>query len=256
MDEATLKSRLILMVMVPLLEDIVAHDPEAAALVKGWNCVVRMQAGSVGPATQLIFADGKMTAEPGREGRALVTLDFQSAQNLNANFGFGGERKKPRLGGGLAHIIIVMRFAKLLTFLQRYLKPRDEAGMSAEAKDLRARLLLRLSVSGIPEIAEGDESAAPLAKGVPEGVCRWKILPDGPAMTLRVSGGRFKTYCEDAQDADAKVDFKNTDAALGIMTGKSNPMLAMTNGELAITGKTHIAISLLPLQDKLGKALK
>lgn len=256
MDAETLKAYLNITLIVPLLEEIVAGDAEAAALAKGWNCVIQMRAGEDERlAVQLQFADGRLTAAPGIHPEPTIVMDFATPQNLNANFG-SGDASKPKISRGLWHIFLLMKFAKLMVFIKKYMRPRDESAMSEAALALRTRLLLRTSVLGIPAIAAFDEASAAHLKNVPDGVCRWKILPDGPAVRVDVKQGAFSSAASDAPDADARVDFKDVAAALAVLGGGKDGMKAMMEGLLNISGKTQLAMTLTPFQKRIGEILK
>lgn len=253
MDIQALRARLNLYVIVPLIEDLVAHDPEAAALVQGWNCVVEICAGADPElCIQFSFENGAVTALPGRERKAILALDFGDAAGIND--AFRGGSKKPRVRGAW-HIIILIRFGKLLARLSRYLKPRDEAAMDAAALELRARMLLRVGVLGLPEIAANHEEAAPMAAKLPDGSCAWRILPDGPVVHAVIAGGKITADIGALPQPDATVNFKNKEAALGVLTGRVEGMAALTSGDLMISGKTQIPLMLTQFQDKIGKTL-
>jgi hypothetical protein len=256
MDIEILKAKLNLQVIVPVLEDIVERDPEAAALVKGWNCVIQLQAGGEGDlAVYLRFAHGRVSAAPGRHAKPAVVLDFGTPQNVIANFGGGGEKLKPKIKG-MWHIVILSKFVKLMSFIKRYLSPRDLEVMTPEGRALCAAALLRVSVLGMPELVAGDDAAKATASKIPDGTCQWKILPDGPVFNVAVSKGALAAASGDASSPAATVDFKDTDSALAVMTGKLNAMKALTSGALSIKGQTQLALMLSPLQDKVGKTLK
>lgn len=255
MDMDTLKARMNLNLIAPLLEDIVAHDAEAAALVQGWNCAVQLQAGADPDlAVHLVFAGGRATAVPGPHARPAVALNFQSVQNINAHFGGPGEKKGVKVRG-LWHFIILKKFAKLLTYIKRYLKPREEQESDPAAQTLRAGLLLRISVMGLPFVAESDPGAQKMLTNVPDGACAWRIKPDGPAFHVNVKGGMLTAAAGDAPDAAARVEFKDAATALAVLTGKTDPMKAMVKGDFAITGQTQIALMLSSPQQKIGKIL-
>lgn len=254
-DMDMLKARMNLQLIAPLLEDIVAHDAGAAALVKGWNCAVQIQAGAdPALAVHLDFAYGRPTAVAGPHQRPAVVLNFQSPQNLNAHFGAPGEKTGVKVRG-LWHFIILKNFAKLLTYIKRYLKPREEQEADPAAQTLRAGLLLRISVMGLPFVAEGDPGAQKVVSNIPDGACAWRIKPDGPAFHVMVRGGVLSATAGDAPDAAARVEFKDAPTALAVLTGKTDPMKAMVSGDFAITGQTQIALMLSSLQQKIGKIL-
>jgi len=256
MDKDTLKAKLNLALIIPTLEDIIEGDPSAAALVAGWNNVIQIQAGNSDDlAVQLQFVGGKLTALPGRSLKPTIVMDFGTPQNLNANFGGGGEKQNPKIKG-IWHLFILKKVPSVLKYIAKYLAPRDEDSMSDEAKALRVRVMLRVGVFGIPLIAKLDESAASMAANIPEGSCQWKVKPDGPTMHLVKEKGEFHASKGDMETPSAKVDFKDMPAALGVLTGKKDGMKAMMSGDLAITGQTQIAMMLMPLQAKLGKAMK
>jgi hypothetical protein len=255
MDMEQIKARMNLQLIVPLLEDIIEGDPEAAALVKGWNCAIQLQAGDdPDMAVHLAFSNGRATAAAGPHTRPAVTLNFQTAQNLNAHFGSPGQKTGVKVRG-LWHFIILKKFAALLTFIKRYLKPREEQEASAQEQSLRASLMMRISVMGLPFVAESDPDAQKILPNLPDGTCAWRIKPSGPAFHVKASGGKLAAAKGDAPDAAACVEFKDAATALAVMTGKSNPMKALTQGDLAISGQTQIALMLSGMQQKIGAIL-
>ena len=254
MDLERLRARMNLMLVVPLLEDIVAHDPAAAELCRGWNCVIMLHVqGEEDLAMQLKFEDGRATALPGRHHRAIVAMDFKSVENLNATFS-GGQPTRPGVSG-IWHFIILSRFAKIISMLPRYLKPRNEDAMTPDQRELRARMIMRISVLGLSEIVANHPDAPAAMAAIPEGSVTWKALPSGPAMSVTIKDGGLATQAGALPEPDATVEFKTVQDVLDVMGGKVKAMEALGTGALAIKGMTQIPMMLSPLQQKIGEVL-
>jgi glutamate-1-semialdehyde 2,1-aminomutase len=247
MDDA-LRSSIYLKGILPLMEDLVRYDRQAAAAVAGQDLVLQFEVKG-GPVAHLVIRDGQVQHGAGPHPRPDVRLTFKSPTQLNRLF--DGEQVRPGIRKGWSRLRFLTRGFPLLAgrlgdFLAEAPSPGEE---SLEAQRFRVGLGLRALLGGMAVVANDDATLAACAAATPAGVLLVRVPPDGPQGTFEKlaqgEGGAFRaTWQEEApgdapgqvRPANAVMEFRSLEVAGRVLAGDLSPVVAIGCGEMRIGG--------------------
>lgn len=248
-------ARLHLGAVLPLLEDVVAHDPRAGELVTGWQLALRFQLPGGRPATALVFQDGKLTVPaepPGKGGPPQVSLTFRDAAHLNAVFQ-GTSSQNPRPGlAALFHIKELGKLNALLSRLACYMKPSAELLQDPAEFQFCVMLNLYGLVFGIRQIGENDPDMKPVVRHLPEGVVEFRVMGNGPVAHLKVASGIFSPGRGPASGANAVLEIRDCATAWAMLQGRLDLFSAVGAGIIRLRGYIPLLDGINPLMDRLS----
>lgn len=248
-------ARLHLGAVLPLLEDVVAHDPLARELVSGWNLTLQFQLPGGRPATSLVFEDGalRVPAEPPRkDGPQKVPLTFRGAAHVNDVFQ-GTSIRNPRPGlTALFHLKELGRLSALLSRLAYYMKPSDELLRNPEEFRFCVMLNLYGLVFGIRQIGENDPDMVTVARHLPPGVVEFRVMGGGPAAHLGVAGGMFRPGRGSVESPNAVLEIIDCPTAWAMLQGRLDLFSAVGAGIIRLRGYIPLLDGINPLMDRLA----
>lgn len=248
-------ARLHLGAVLPLLEDIVAHDPFAREQVSGWNLTLQFQLPGGRPATALVFKDGALSVPddpPLKGGPQKVPLTFQSAAHLNAVFQ-GTSKRNPRPGlAALLHLKELTGLNALLSRLAFYMKPSDELLRNPEEFRFCVMLNLYGLVFGIRQIGENDPDMVPVSRHIPRGIVEFRVMDGGPAAHLRVASGRFLPGRGPVESPNAVLEIADCPTAWAMLQGRLDLFSAVGAGIIRLRGYIPLLDGINPLMDRLA----
>ncbi|MEW6200729.1 MAG: SCP2 sterol-binding domain-containing protein [bacterium] len=242
-DELTL-AHLNLHAVLPLLEEVVEFDSEAARIVKGWNYSIRF-AVSGGPMTFLQFGNGKLKVERGKGAFPSVGFWFTSPQKLNLMFAGKG---MPILWTGFWNIGVLKGFPALAKRLEYYMRPTDEMLKDKEVFDLYIKLSLYAMTSGIKAVGENDPEIKPLMAKTRSGAVQFEVMPDGPAAYVSLCNGRLEAGKGRIEKPNCFMKFKNSEILCQLIKGELDAFAALARCDITISG-------FIPLVDTFNAAL-
>jgi hypothetical protein len=230
--------------ILPLFEDLVAFDQEAAAAIAGQNLVVQFEVRH-GPVAHLDIDDGEIRYGTGRDSRPDVRLTFKTPERLNRMF--GGEKVRPGLRKGFRHIRFLMcRFPTLAERLSYYLEGDGSSAGDAETRRFLVGLRLRAMLGGTAAVAGHDPWLADVADHLPETTLQLRVLPDGPEGTVAkvvTNGGHdfVAGYGIAAAYPNAVLEFASVDSAWRVLNGEAGFEESAGLGEVRLAGNVGLA---------------
>ena len=232
--------------ILPLFEDLVAFDEEAAAAIAGQTAIVQFEVRR-GPVAHLDIGDGAIRYGSGSHAKSDVRLRFKTPERLNLMF--GGEKVRPGLRKGFRHLpFLLRRFPTLADRLSYYLEGDGAHGPAGDAETLRflVGLRLRAMLGGAAAVANHDPWLADVADHLPQVTLQMRVLPDGPVGTLAKvvgNGGHdfVAGYEVAAANPNAVLEFKSIDAAWRVVNGESGFEQSVGLGEARLLG--HVALA-------------
>jgi hypothetical protein len=234
--------------ILPLMEDLVEYDQEAATAVAGENLVLQLEVRD-GPVAHLEIGEGKVRHGVGRHPRPDVRLTFKTPAQLNRLF--AGEDVRPGIRKGFTHLgFLTKRFPILAERLSYYMEGQGGSATGPEADLFLVKLGLHAMLGGMAAVAGDDPSLVDVAAATPPGTLLVKVLPDGPHGTFaKVPGnGSFDfvaTFGRPVALANAVMEFGSLDVARRLIDGQLSAVVAIGTGEMHIRGY-------LPLIDKVN----
>ncbi len=245
MDEM-LQASIYLKGILPLMEDLVAYDQQAAAAVAGEDLVLQFEVKG-GPVAHLEIRAGNARHGTGRHPRPDVRLTFKTPRQLNRLF--AGEDVRPGIRKGFTRLgFLTKKFPLLAERLSYYMEGEGQSAEGTEAELFLVKLGLHAMLGGMAAVANDDPSLADVAATTRPGTLLVQVLPDGPHGTFgRVPrDGRFEfvaTFGQPVAYASAVMEFTSLDVARRILDGQLSAVVAIGTGEMRIRGY-------LPLIDK------
>lgn len=240
--------------VLPLLEEIVLHDKEAAEITKGWNTSIQF-AVQDGPAATLKFKDGKLQTSPDKQGFPSVGFWFSTPDKLNDMFDGKGI---PIIWTGLWHIGIIKGFMNLTKRLEHYMKNPDEKKLLSDPAnfDLFIKLNIYAMARGIRAVGENDPEVIPHIKKARDGTIQLQVLPDGPAAYIVKKGDKMTVGTGMAAKPSVYMKFKNKDIAFRLIKGDIDSFAAIGTSDLVVEGYIPLVDTLDIVLDHLGRYLQ
>ena len=248
MSQSLIKANLNLYAVLRNLEDLVRHDPAAAAAAADWHVAIQFTVRR-GPAAWVAFKDGGCTFGRGRHRSPDVVLWFYNASHLNRMM--DGKATPIPLKGFTRLGFMSREFAKVTARLEYFLKP-DAARLADPAYlALNTRLTIATAVHAARELALFDPVGRLAAAHIRDGTVQLKVLPDGPAAHIVFAGGEVTPGCGEVQRPMARMDMRDMATANAFLNGKIDPFTAIAVGDVAIRGQTSMLDSLSLIFDRI-----
>jgi hypothetical protein len=235
----TLRAWIYLYGILPLFEDLVEFDEEAAAAIAGQNLIVQFEVRH-GPVAHLDIGEGAIRYAPGSHSKPDVRLTFKTPERLNRMF--GGENVRPGLRKGFRHVRFLLRkFPALADRLGYYLEGDGSNAGDAETRRFLVGLRLRAMLGGAAAVAGHDPWLADIAEHLPEVTLQFRVLPDGPEGTLAKvadNGGCEFVAGNRTPEAspNAVLEFESVDAAWRVVSGEIGFQESAGLGESRLLG--------------------
>jgi hypothetical protein len=207
-----------------------------------------------GPCVRYKFDGGACEMLDG-EGDSTIYLTFNTPEKLNALV--NGEKVTPMPSSlsTIANLSFMQgtkegtgNFTKLGDVLTKYLKATpDQLAADRDLFEKSTRLMFYVIAGAIAEIANNDPIGKQTAKRIPDGEISM-VIKDFAALTLVVDKGKFTLVKAPSQNPRSKMAFADVDSARAIFDGNLDPMGAIGDGRLSMSGY-------LPMLDNLNKLL-
>ncbi len=253
----TLRARVFLRAVLPLLQVVLAERPDAARWFRGVNAVVWLGTKDGAAGACLRFREGAMKVEPAPNGmspeRCTAGLLFRDRRVL-CRF-FAGQPTLPRVMGW-SHPILLARVLRLLGTL-RLLQPQATP-RTPEARALRVRLMFSLMVRGLLELHRGGHPGmVELVAASPERVYQFSVPNTGIGAYLRMQAGRVQagsgTYAR--RRPFVHFVFRDIDAAIAALGETESQMTAVQGGRVETLGCPEYTRKIILLMQKLDALL-
>lgn len=240
-----IKAHLNLHAVLQNLEDLVAHDPQTAQLTRDWRISIQFSVKG-GPSAFVAFENGQCRVGPGNHPSPAVRLFFTSPEHLNKMM--DGKANPIPLRGFTRLGFLSKEFPKATDRLEYFLKPTPERLADDEYLALNTRMTLNTAAFCVPYLARLDPLARAVAHHIQDGAVSIKVLPNGPAASIRFAAGSIEPQKAEAQTPMAVLSLKDIRVANDFFNGKLDLFTAVAMGDVIIRGQT-------PMLDALGLIL-
>jgi hypothetical protein len=252
------RARLNLYAVLPNLEDLVRHDPEARRLASGSNITIRFRVAR-GPQAWVRLVGGACTvgrgAPPhGADGAAAeVVLTFVSAAHLNKMFAGKGN---PVPLKGFRHLgFLKNQFTQLTDRLSYFLKPNDVVLQDPEYLALNTRLTLNTAARAVPELVAYDPEARHFRSVLSSGSILLTVLPDGPSVSLLLAPSQITPVIGPIEHPLSLIRMGSVRIANAFLNGKMDTFTAVARGDVEIWGQIPKIDALSLVLDRIPKYL-
>jgi hypothetical protein len=225
--------------ILPLMEDLVQFDPDAAAAIAGQSLVLQFEVRD-GPVAHLCIDQGQISHGTGRHASPDIRLFFRTPQLLNRLF--AGEDVRPGIRKGFTRLsFLTKKFPVLSERLSYYLEGEGRQISGLKGKRFLVQLGVHAMLGGMATVANDDISLADIADSTPFGTLLVSVLPDGPHGTFAKiqHNGSFEfvaTCGGKLGHANATMEFANLDIARQVLDGKLSAVVAINSGQMYICG--------------------
>ena len=249
-----IKAHLYLHAVLPQLEEVVRVDAAAQAVVAGWRSSIGFHVAGGGPRLRLEIAGGRLRAL--RRGRGLPALGLLllSPAAVVRMFEGGAARPLPWVGAWRPRLIGGLR--ALSGRLQYYLRSEraqlDADGTFAVAVAIRLAVLV-YAIAVLAEAWDEGRRIAAAAGGI-DGVAAIGIAAH-PPLQLRSAGGRLLAGRGGAHPANVTVEFADTEAAYGVLSGALDLWTALGTGAVRLRGRLALLEPIFQLMSRVGRFL-
>lgn len=230
------------------LEDLLEIDESCRSLIERRNLSIQFLVKK-GPRAWVKFSEGKCTVGQGRMKRPSVVLWFTSPEHLNRMF--DGETNPVPLKGFTKLGFLQKEFIQITKKLEYYLKPEDLENPDDAYLEINTRFTLTVAAFSLPVIAEYDKRAKITASHLGDGNIQLTVLPDGPAVYLRIRNGVIEASKGKIAKPDAVMEMRDSKIANAFLNGKLNSFKAIAGGEVMIKGQTPLLDNLSLMLDKV-----
>lgn len=247
-------ARLHLGAILPLLQDIAAHDAAVRESIADWNFPLQFRLAGGDPATTLVFRGGAVTAHRGKFKGHPPALTFRDPAFLNQVFqGKTAGNPTPNLPG-LLRARKLMQVDRVLKKLEYYLKPGPELLADEEKFAFCVRITLYAMAFGIKEVGEHDPEVRPIALDLPDGTVEMRVA-GGPSAHLKIAGGSFEAQRGAAPRPNAFLEFSDLQTAWDTFQGNLDTFAAVGGGRVKLRGFIPLLEGINPLLDRLSDYL-
>jgi hypothetical protein len=266
-DRETVRARVLVSTVLPLLEILSRARPEVAQRIARASGTVQIEASGSDVAARLCFGDGAVRISQG-EGESDVRAVFADVAALNAFF--AGRAVLPRLvrkpgapkgiTGGIGRARLLVECLRLLVEL-RVLEPpsaRARAQMTRMERALRVRLVLEVVTRALSRLhREGWEPIVSLAETSPDRVYQWSVGDADIAVWLRMREGRVRAgrgiYTQ--RRPFVHFSFPDVDAAFDVLTTAESSMKGFRGGRVETYGSPEYARKMGVLLQRVDELL-
>ena len=248
MMKEVIKAHLNLYAVLQNLEDLVKLDSDMARLISDWDIAIQFSVRN-GPAASVTFKNGTCRHKIGVHPRPTVKLYFTSPAHLNSMFDGKG---KPIVLKGLTRIGFLKRdFSRLTERLVYYLKPDDGRLRDGGYVKINTILTLSTGIYAAKELALLEPSSRQIAGQIPHGTLQVEVLPDGPVICITFGAGRIAVQKGKTDAPMAKMVFKDLGTAHALLTGATDPFLAIAQGDIFLQGQIPIIDNMNLILDRV-----
>jgi putative sterol carrier protein len=252
--DATLQASIFLKAILPLMENLVEYDQEAAAAIEGENLTVQFDIKN-GPAAYLIVEDGAVTHGIGKHPKPDLWLTFPTAERFNQMIGGKG---RPGIRKGLTRLgFLTKKFPVLGKRLMYHLRGEGKQDDSPEARRFQVTLGFRALLGGMVAVASDDPKMKSIAASFPVGTMAAKVLPDGPQGSFgRSADGAFvATFGEEVENPNAVMELASLEIARRLIDGEMIPVVAIGTGDVAVRGSIPLVEKINVLLGRVSKVM-
>ena len=277
-DRESLRARLFLRSVLPLVRVVMAEQEKMARMFRGVRAAVQLEVAGSDVGACLVMAGGELSVEQGIREHAEVRCTFPDVRGLNRFF--AGQGTLPRLNlGALRHPLLLVKVARLLSTLQ-ILAP-EVVTRDPEARALRVKLILYLATRALCELYRGGHpQMVELVDESPDRIYQWtvgSVGSEGTAATdgtlssdttaalggaligayLRMRHGQIKAGRGVYPHRRPFVHFRfpSVDAALSVLTASGSQMEAVRGGNVLALGCPEYTRKISILMQKVDQLL-
>ncbi len=235
MDQ-TLQASIFLNGVLPLMENLVDYDQEAADAIAGKNLVLQFDVKH-GPAAYLEMKDSAIRHGVGIHPHPDLWLTFPTAERFNRLM--AGDKITPGIRKGFTRLnFLTERFPRLGKRLNYYLQGDGQQAEGPEARQFLVKLGIRIMLGGMVAVANDDPSLAQIAEATPVGTLMVNVLPDGPTGTFTKSADNFfsTTFDQPVEHPNAVMELASLDAAKQLIDGDLSAVVAIGTGDVRVRG--------------------
>ena len=230
------------------LEDLVALDAVAAAIIRGVRTRVTFRVVGLAPMA-LTFTDGRCTASatPGAlpPGHGNIQLGFATPGQLNALIAGNGMpiplRGFRRLG------FLTHEFTALTQRLEAVLRPAPGVVRTPEEDRVATVLTAYVAFYALAEVGNHDALGRANAARMADADVAIDVT-GGPGVTVHVRDHHLSVTKGASRAARARMAFDSTATAGAILSGELDSYAAIGDGRLAVSGY-------IPMLDHMNKLL-
>jgi len=245
--DATLQASIFLKAIMPLMENLVEYDQEAAAAIAGEKLTVQFDIKD-GPAAYLTVEDGTIKHGIGKHGKPDLWLIFPTAGHFNNMIAGKG---RPGIRKGITRLgFLAKKFPILGKRLMYHLRGEGKDDDSPEARRFQVDLGFRAMLGGMVAVVSDDAKMKPIADSFPVGTMYAKVLPDGPKGSFgRSADGSFAaTFGQAVENPNAVMELGSLEIARQLINGETLPVIAIGTGDVVVRGS-------IPLVEKINVLL-
>jgi len=230
-EREILTTRIVCRAVLPVIKVMIADDPAMQRRFAGVTGTVRFvakdESGPVG--AQLHFNDGELEIVQGPGDRADVTFSFGSVAKMNAMF--AGKPVIPWIQGWTNLGLLLRVFSVLLGL--KLLMPTAKPKTPEQAR-LKVKMTLFMVSTALSQLNKsGDPDMAAWTAKQPERIYQWSVGgAEDIACYLKVKAGQTKAgrgfYAR--RKPFVHMIFRNTDAALPVLSNSIDTVQAMAQG--------------------------
>jgi len=225
------------------IEDLCRLDEYAKEIIKDENISISFNIKG-GVSAALVFKNGTCTFIPNRK-KARIRLYFTSFEHLNKMV--DGEAMPIPLSGLLKISFLTKKFMKLSERLEFYLRPDEKLLKDPKFMSIHTELLLYTAVNAAAQFANADPVGRLIAEDIADGQVAVEI-EDGPCVYVEVNNGVIKVAKGQSQAPRARMNFADTEAAYGLLSGNIDAYTCIASSKLSLSGY-------IPMLDNINKLL-
>lgn len=225
------------------IEDLCRLDEYSKELIKDENVSISFNIKG-GTKAALVFKDGKCTFAP-NQGKARIYLFFTSYEHLNKMV--NGEAMPIPLSGLFKISFLTKKFMKLSERLEYYLRPNANLLDDHKFMQVHTELLLYTAINAAAQFANVDPIGKLIARDIADGQVSVEI-DDGPSVYASINDACISVTKGKADTPRARMDFADTDAAYGLLSGNIDAYTCIASSKLGLSG-------FIPMLDNINKLL-
>jgi len=252
--DATLQASIFLKALLPLMENLVEYDQEAAAAIEGEKLTVQFDIKD-GPAAYLTVEDGTVTHGVGKHEKPDLWLTFPTADRFNNMIAGKG---KPGIRKGFTRLgFLTKKFPILGRRLMYHLRGEGKDDSSPEARRFQVELGFRALLGGMVAVASDDPKMKPIAESMPVGTLYAKVLPDGPQGSFaKVAANEFAAiFGQAVENPNAVMELGSLEIARQLIDGETLPVIAIGTGDVVIRGSIPLVEKINVLLGRVSKVM-
>jgi hypothetical protein len=252
--DATLQASIFLKAIMPLMENLVEYDQEAADAIAGENLTVQFDIKD-GPAAYLTVEDGAIRHGIGKHAKPDLWLTFPTADHFNNMIAGKG---KPGIRKGITRLgFLAKKFPILGKRLMYHLRGEGKNDSRPEARRFQVTLGFRALLGGMVAVVSDDAKMKPIAESMPVGTLYARVLPDGPQGSFgKVADNQFAaTFGEVVENPNAVMELGSLEIARQLIDGEMIPVVAIGTGDVIVRGSIPLVEKINVLLGRVSKVM-